>query len=369
MNAGIGLIGCGVISAAYLRTLTRAAGARVVAVADMDLARASARAEEFGVPLALGVDELLARDDIDLVIDLTVPTAHAEINRRGLEAGKSVHSEKPLTTTAAEALALVRLAEERGLSLGGAPDTFLGAGLQTTMAVLSEGLIGQPFAAVAHLVTAGPERWHPDPAFFYRDGGGPLLDLGPYHLTALVAMFGPVASVSAEAGRKFEQRTIAQGPHAGQRVPVEVPTHVTLLLRFASGFLATLLTSFDVDATELPRFEVFGSEGTLSVPDPNGFGGLLRLRRHGDAAWQEVPLRPGFTDEARGIGALELLQARATGRAPRASGELAAHVLEVMEAGLRAADEGRRVEVHSRPAKPALLGAEDLTALGWVGAA
>jgi predicted dehydrogenase len=362
--SGIGLIGCGTISGAYLRTLTRAPGVRVVAVADLDPVRARTQADAFGVPLALDPAALLALDEVDLVIDLTVPAAHYDVNRAALEAGKLVYSEKPLAKSADEARALLALADRVGRPLGGAPDTFLGAGLQTVIGALAAGTIGRPFAAVAHMVSRGPERWHPDPGFFYQAGAGPLLDMGPYYVTALVALFGPVASVSAEGGRLWSERVVGSGPRAGERLPVAVDTHVTLLLRFVSGEIATLLTSFDVAASDLPRFEVFGEEGTLAVPDPNTFGGPVRQRSAADEPWRELPLVPGFTTDARGIGALELRLAAASGRAPRASAGLASHVLDVLDGALRSARLGRRVEIDSRPERPAPLADDDLAALG-----
>ena len=365
MSIGIGVIGCGTIASAYLENLTRAPGARVVALADLDVGRAAALAATFGVPDVLTPDALLARPDVDLVVDLTIPAAHYDVNRRALEAGKAVYAEKPLAATAAEARALVELAARVGLPLGGAPDTFLGAGLQTARAALDEGTIGRPFAAVAHMVSSGPERWHPSPDFLYQPGAGPLLDMGPYYVTALVSLFGPVASVLADGGRTWPERTIGKGPRAGVRFAVEVETHVTLLLRFASGVQATLLTTFDVQASELPRFEVFGDLATLALPDPNTFAGPVRVRAATDDAWREVPAVPGFETNARGIGALELAAAHRAGRVPRASGALAAHVLDVLEGGLTALRTGARVEVDSRPERPAPLTTDDLAELGW----
>ena len=365
MDIGIGVIGCGTIASAYLKTLTAAKGARVVALADLDVARAQALAATFAVPHAMAPDALIARRDVDLVVDLTIPAAHYDVNRRALEAGKSVYSEKPLAATAAEARSLVDLAAGLGLPLGGAPDTFLGSGFQTARAALDEGAIGRPFGAVAHMVSNGPERWHPSPDFLYQKGAGPLLDMGPYYVTALVALFGPVASVVADGGRTWPERTIASGPRAGARFAVEVDTHVTLLLRFASGATATLLTSFDVQASELPRFEVFGEGGTLALPDPNGFAGPVRRRTADDDAWRAVAPVPGFGGNARGVGALELAFAHRAGRAPRASGALAAHVLDVLEGGLTALRSGARVVIASRVDRPAPLSSAELAELGW----
>ena len=365
MDIGIGVIGCGTIASAYLENLTRAPGARVVALADLDVARAQALATSFGVPHALDPDALLARPDVDLVVDLTIPAAHYDVNRRALEAGKAVYAEKPLAATAAEARTLVALAARVGQPLGGAPDTFLGVGLQTARAALDAGTIGRPFAAVAHMVSSGPERWHASPDFFYQPGAGPLLDMGPYYVTAMVSLFGPVASVLADGGRTWSERTIGSGPRAGARFPVDVETHVTLLLRFVSGVQATLLTTFDVQASELPRIEVFGDRGTLALADPNTFKGPVRVRTADDDAWRGVPTVPGFARNARGIGALELAAAHRAGRVPRASGALASHVLDVLEGGLTALRTDARVVIDSRPERPAPLTPDDLDELGW----
>ncbi|MBX3142579.1 MAG: Gfo/Idh/MocA family oxidoreductase [Trueperaceae bacterium] len=364
-DVGIGVVGCGTISSAYLRNLTKAAGVRVVALADIDVDRASARATEFGVPLATDPDSLLDLPDVDLVIDLTIPAAHYDVNSRALLAGKAVYSEKPLSVDAGSANALLNQATGLGLALGGAPDTFLGAGQQTAAAALDAGVIGAPFAAVAHMVSRGPESWHHSPEFLFQPGAGPLYDIGPYYVTALVNFFGPVKSVTASATRGFQTRTIGSGPRAGTSFDVGTDTHTTLLLEFVSGVHATLLTSFDVSASDLPRFEVFGTTGTLAVPDPNTFGGPVRVRRSRDTDWEDIPLGPGWTENARGIGALELALATSQGRPARASGALAAHVIEVLDGAVRAAADGQRQDISSRPQRPARLSQDEHMALGW----
>jgi predicted dehydrogenase len=360
MSTRIGIIGCGAISAAYLRSFARFPDVLVTAVADLDAGRAEERAREFGVPRILAPDALLADADVDLVVNLTVPRAHAPLSAAALRAGKAVYSEKPLAVTAADAHELVELARSLDLALGCAPDTFLGRGLQTALRALADGVIGRPFAATAHVVGRGPEGWHPSPAFFYQPGGGPLLDMGPYYVTALVAAFGPVASVLADGGRALAEREVGSGPLAGTRLPVEVDTHVSVLLRFASGATASLLASFDVAASELPRLELYGDAGTLAAPDPNTFGGPVRCRLLGEGAWRELPLVPGFEGQARGLGAVEMLRAVREGRPARSSGELAAHVLEVLDAALRSLALGARVAVSSRPLVPTPLGDGEL---------
>lgn len=364
-TVGVGLVGCGTISGAYLTNLTAAYGVRVVAVADLDLERARTRASEFGVPIATDVDTLLSLAEIDLVIDLTVPASHHEVNRSALLAGKGVYSEKPLAVGSEQARELLQLAASLGLPLGGAPDTFLGAGQQTAAAALDAGVIGRPFAAVLNMVSRGPESWHHSPEFLFQPGAGPLYDIGPYYVTALVNLFGPVASVVAASSKAFATRVIGSGPRAGTAFEVATDTHVTLLLEFTSGLNATLLTSFDVAASDLPRFEVFGTEGTLSVPDPNTFAGPVRVRRSQAQPWEELPLGPGPVANARGVGALELALATRLGRTPRVGGELAAHVIEVLDGAVTSVASGTRQPVTSRPQRPQRLTEADHRELGW----
>ena len=248
------------------------------------------------------MDALVESQEIDLVIDLTIPAAHALVNQRALEAGKHVYTEKPLAVTRDEGLATVALAERMGLRVGSAPDTFLGAGLQTCASLIDEGVIGEPVAAVAFMAGHGPESWHPDPAFFYKKGAGPMFDMGPYYLTALVSLLGPVARISGVARKSFAERIATSEARRGERLPVEVPTHYAATLDFAAGAVATMIISFDVWAHNLPRIEIYGSEGSLSVPDPNTFGGPVRIRLAGDAEWREVPLTHPYTENSRGLG-------------------------------------------------------------------
>lgn len=350
----VGVLGCGTISGAYLKACRRFAALRVDAVADLDMDLARSRAAEHAVPRALEPDALVSDPDLDLVINLTVPSAHAPLSLAALRAGKHVYSEKPLATTREAGRALLDAAREAGVRLGSAPDTFLGGGLQTCRALLDEGAIGRPLAATAFMVNHGMEHWHANPGFFFQPGAGPLFDVGVYYLTALVTLLGPVAEVSALATRGFETRTIGIGPRTGERVPVATPTHVSTLLAFEGGVQATLVASFDVWASDLPRLELYGTEGTLSLPDPNTFGGPVRLAR-GREGWAEVPLRHGYTGESRGLGAADLAHAARSGRPARASGELAYHVLDVMQSALESAEGGARVGVASRCERPAPL--------------
>jgi predicted dehydrogenase len=346
----IGVVGLGNVSRQYFATLPRLDGVRVTAVADLDAARAE-RAATGGVR-ATTPDALYGADDVDLVLNLTVPQVHAEVSLRAIEAGKHVYSEKPLALSTADGRRVLDAAAARDVRVGCAPDTVLGTGLQTARHHLDVGAVGTPVAATAFMVTPGPERWHPAPEFFYRTGGGPLLDMGPYYLTALVTLLGPVRRVAGMAARSRATRTVGSGPLQGTEIPVEVPTHVTGTLEHASGAVSTLLLSFDVWAAELPRIEVYGTEGSLSVPDPNGFGGTVRLFHQDSPEWTEVPAAAGYADAGRGCGIADLADALAAGTAHRASGELALHVLDVMESLLRAAESGRTEPIGTTCPRP-----------------
>ncbi|MFN8519291.1 MAG: Gfo/Idh/MocA family oxidoreductase [Chloroflexota bacterium] len=357
----VGVIGCGNISRAYATKLAALPDLDLVACADLDPSRARALADEFGVPQVLTPGELLARSDVDVVLNLTVPGAHADVSEAALQAGKHCYSEKPLALDVATGTRLVGRARDAGLRLGCAPDTFLGAGLQACRALIDAGAIGTPLAANAFFQGSGPESWHPDPGMFYRRGAGPMFDMGPYYVTALVALLGPVQRVSGMARISRARREITSQPLAGTWIDVEVPTHVAGVLEHESGPVATLVTSFDVHASRYRFLEVYGSQGTLAVPDPNTFGGPVQLRRAGDADWADVPLRHANAEQSRGLGLADMVRAQRSGRPHRASGELALHVLEVMERILAAAETGEHQTVASRVERPAPLapGLED----------
>ena len=362
---GVGIVGCGVISSAYLQRLSTFPTMRVVHVADLVPERAAAKAEEFGVPKHGTPDDLLADPDVDVVVNLTIPAAHAELALAAIAAGKSVYGEKPLALTVADGAGLLDAAARAGVRVGSAPDTFLGAGLQTCRRLVDDGAIGEPVGATAFMLGAGPEAWHPDPDFFYKVGAGPMLDVGVYYVTALVSLLGPVGRVSGSARITRAQREIGSEAKRGQLIDVEVPTHYSTTLDFASGPVGTLVASFDVQATALPRIELYGTEGTLAVPDPNTFGGPVRLRRAGEKEWADVPLDPGFDSQSRGIGVADMvLAARAGDDTPhRASGELALHVLDVMESANVASAESRYVAPSTTCDRPAPL------PTGWDGTA
>jgi predicted dehydrogenase len=301
------------------------------------------------------VEELLADPAVDIVLNLTIPAAHATVSLQALEAGKHVYSEKPLALTTGDGRAILEAAAQTGVRVGCAPDTFLGGGLQTCRKLIDDGVIGQPVGATAFMMSGGPESWHPNPFFFYEVGAGPLFDMGPYYLTALVNLLGPVAGVSALARKSFTERIATSEALYGQRIPVHTPTHVASLLDFAAGPVGTMITSFDINGgSQLPRIEIYGSQGTLSVPDPNTFDGPVRLKRAGEKAWQDVPLTHS-PDVGRGIGVADMAYAIRSGRPHRASGELANHVLENMESLLKASVEGRYLPIESACARPDAL--------------
>ncbi|WP_428956639.1 Gfo/Idh/MocA family protein [Streptomyces sp. cg35] len=352
---GVAVVGAGVISEQYLRTLSAFADVTVLAVADLDTRRAEAAARAHGVPVAGDVDTVLAVPEVELVVNLTVPAAHVEVAEAAVRAGKHVYGEKPIALLPGEAEKLLAEAAERRLLVGSAPDTFLGAGLQSALRAVAAGHIGAPVAASTALRSLGPEGWHPDPAFFYQPGAGPLFDLGPYYLTALVALFGGVERVAASTRRARAQRSAGSGPAAGRSFPVAVPTHVSALLDFAAGPTATSVFSWDSARPHI-HFEVVGTEGTLSVPDPNTFGGPLRLRPNGASDWTELPVR-GRTD-GRGLGVVDLARSIRTGSAPRASGALALHVLQTMTAVTDSAERGAFAVLPSQVTRPEPLPAD-----------
>jgi predicted dehydrogenase len=354
-KARVGIIGCGVISGIYLEAPKKFDILEITAVADIDLARAKAKAEQYGVPKAGTVEELLADPEIDIVINLTIPAAHAGVSLAALEAGKSVYSEKPLATTREDAARLLQLASDKGLRIGCAPDTFLGAGLQTCRKLIDDGWIGQPLAASAFMLGAGPEKWHPDPEFFFQPGAGPLFDMGPYYLTALVSLLGPIGRVTGSAQAVRTERTITSQPKFGTVLKVNTPSHVAGVLDFAGGVVGTLITSFDAWYHGLPPIEIYGTEGTLSVPDPNTFGGPVKVRRARAEAWSEIPLTHHYATNSRGLGVADMAYALQSGRPHRASGDLAYHVLDAMQSILESSNEERHIYLSSQVKRPAPL--------------
>ncbi len=352
--ARVGIVGCGNISDTYFKNLPTFTDLQVAACADLDAARAKAKAAHYGLR-ALTPAELLADPEIDVVVNLTIPAAHAEVNLAALEAGKHVYTEKPLGVTREDGRQAVALARAKGLRLGAAPDTFLGGGLQTLRAMLDEGYIGTPVAFACNMFSPGHESWHPDPAFYYQPGGGPLFDMGPYYLTALVALFGPVSRVTGSARATVPERTITSKALYGQKIQVNTPTHIIASLEFASGPIGTLVTTFDVGLHHQPRFEVYGTDGSLTLHDPNTFGGPITARCRWDKDWHEYPLTHGYNNNARGLGVADMLAAEREGRPHRANGDVAYHVLDLMHAVLDASREGRHITPESTCERPAAM--------------
>jgi predicted dehydrogenase len=359
------VIGCGNISSIYLENAAKWEILDLRACASRTLSRAQSQAEKFHVSQAVPIADVLADPEIELIINLTTPDVHAEIGLAALRAGKSVYNEKPLAIRREDGQLLLAEAEARGLRVGCAPDTFLGGGLQTCRQLIDAGAIGTPVAATGMMFIQGPEAWHPDPDFLYQVGAGPLFDIGPYYLTALISLLGPIRRVTGSARLTYPERTIGSGPKQGQKIPVETPTHVASVLDFASGPVATLVTSFDVAVSAGAALnlydaggallEIQGTSGTLSMPDPNMFGGPVRVRRLGDADWREMPLTHAHTGNERCLGVADLAYALRTGRPHRANGELAYHVLDVMHGVLEASSRGRHIELASSCERPAPL--------------
>ena len=342
----VGLIGAGNISDEYLTSLTSYPDIEVIGVADLDLARAEGQAAKYGVPFAGAVAELLALEELELVVNLTIPAAHAEVSMAAVAAGKHVWSEKPLTVDRASAEKLLEAAAQQGVTVGGAPDTILGDGIQTSHRLLESGRIGTAQTLLTLMQGPGPDAWHPRPQFLFARGAGPLFDIGPYYVATMAMMLGPIESVQALGHTSRFVRTVKAGPDVGVTFPVEVPTHVSVLTRFASGVVGTSIYSFE-SAVGRQTFEISGTDGTLRVP-VSGFDGASEIMplSSGDPDWVRVE-RDGES-RARGVGVLEMARALRAGRTPRASGALAYHALDAMLAIEESIESGREVAVNSR---------------------
>ena len=351
---GVGVIGCGVISKAYMTAMQRFSTIELKAVADMRSAVAEARGAEFGVP-AMRVDEMLKRDDVEIVVNLTVPLAHTDVSLAVLNAGKHVHSEKPIGVNVAEARKVIDLAAAKGLRVGSAPDTFLGGGHQTARKLIDDGAIGTPVGGNVFFGCPGHERWHPAPGFYYLRGGGPMLDMGPYYISDLINLIGPIASVMGYATKPKLERVVTSQPMNGATIPVEVSTHVTGVLEFVSGAVISITMSFDVPKHKHVPIQIYGSAGSLLVPDPNRFGGEVALAKTG-GEWETIPLTHGNADgEFRSIGVADMAAAILQDRPHRASGALALHALEAMEAFQISSEEGRRVALTTTVDRPTMI--------------
>lgn len=350
----VGIIGLGKISGIYLENLTKVFSHKVelVGVVDLLSERSASVAEQYKVKQYADVEALLGDPAIDLVLNLTTPQSHFALCKQALEAGKHVYVEKPLSLNVEQASALVELAQKKQLRLGCAPDTFLGAGIQTCRKLIDDGWIGRPVAASAFMMNHGHESWHPDPAFYYQVGGGPLFDMGPYYITAMVNLLGPVDSVTGYAQKSFETRTVSSEPKKGEVIDVEVATHIAGALHFESGAVATLVTSFDIWHHSMPRLEIYGTEGSLQVPDPNTFGGPILFCRKGTKEWKEIPLLFDYAENSRGLGVADIAQSIVEGSDHRASGVLARHVVEVMSSLILSADKKQQVAIKHSCQRP-----------------
>lgn len=328
---GIGIVGLGNISAAYLKAAQNFPVLDIRAVADLNPEAAKARAAEFGLR-DVAIDDIFTDPSVDIILNLTIPRAHVEVGLRAVDAGKHVYSEKPLGVTFPEGKRLVEAASAKGVRVGSAPDTFLGGSHQTARHAVDSGVLGQIVGGTAYFMCPGHERWHPNPAFYYDQGGGPMLDMGPYYITDLVNLLGPVKQVLGVATMLRSSRTITAKERAGEIIPVHVPTHVAGTLVFASGAVVQMSMSFDVAGHKHLPLEIYGTDGSLNVPDPNHFGGQVELLEKG-GEWTNVPTdHPYWNGNFRSIGLADMAAALVSGRAHRCNGQLALHVLEVMEA-------------------------------------
>ena len=370
----IGIVGCGNISAAYLRNAPLFKGVAITACADINADAAARRASEFGLR-ALDVDGLLGDHDVDLVLNLTIPAAHFDISMKALSAGKHVFTEKPLAVTAESGRQLVNAAKSRGLALGSAPDTFLGAAGRLARRIVESGAIGKPVTGTAFMMGRGMEHWHPDPSFYYQPGAGPVMDMGPYYLTMMVNLMGPVRRVQAMATSGQEERLItAEGPKQGTKFNVGTPTSVLSLLEFRSGAIVTFGASWDVFRHSNHPIELHGTKGSLRLPDPDTFGGTVALAEL-DRHWHETdtstlpygavnwPVAAPDRANYRMLGLADLARSIVEGRSPRASGDLALHVLDVMEAILRAGETGSAQSIPLTNVQPAELAEHEAKSL------
>ncbi len=372
---GVGIIGAGNISSAYLRLAPLFKGLEMRAVADIDPQAAATRAEEFDIR-AQSVEALLGNDEIDIVVNLTIPEAHYAVTKDILTAGKHAYSEKPLVLTLEDGLDLKKTAEERGLLVGCAPDTFLGGAHQQARALVDAGAIGRVMSGTAHVMGKGMESWHPNPDFFFRPGAGPVLDIGPYYVANLINLVGPVKRVSAFANTARKERVIGSGPRAGEKVPVSTPTTIHAIMEFVSGAVITLGASWDVFGHNHKPMELYGTQGVLFVPDPNFFGGEVVMvdtegRRETAPAWghplgipnQERPAGQPPIANYRSAGFADMVQAIETGREPRCSLDMALHGVDVMTSILKAAETDAIVEMTTTCKRPSPLSPDSARAL------
>jgi predicted dehydrogenase len=372
---GVGILGCGNISAAYFKLIPLYNNIRAVACADINMAAAEARAAEFGVE-AQSIEAMLANPAVDVIVNLTIPEAHFEVSKRVLEAGKHVYSEKPFVLSIAEGEELRRIADARGLRVGSAPDTFMGGAHQFARKLIEEGKVGKIMSGTAHVLGAGMEAWHPNPDFFFRPGAGPILDMGPYYVTNLVNLVGPVKRVTAMANMARSERVIGNGPRNGEAVKVTTPTNIHAILEFESGAEISLMASWDVIAHKHTNMELYGVDGSLLVPDPNFFGGELQMAQRGGDGFQPVELWDHPLTQARfqtqdgrmlanyrAAGLSDMMASFGEGREHRCSLDRALHVVDVLTSILKSAEEKRYVDIQTKCTQPAPFGIDDAAAL------
>ena len=365
----IGIIGCGNISSAYLRLGPMFKGVDIIAVADLDATAAKARADEFGIE-ARSIDALLTSDDIDIIINLTIPAAHYEVTCNILRAGKHAYTEKPLVLTLEQGKEMQKLCDETGLRVGSAPDTFLGAAHQQARQIIDDGQIGKVIAGTAHVMSRGMEDWHPNPDFFFKPGAGPVLDIGPYYVTNLIQLLGPVKRVAALSSMARKQREIGSAPRKGEMIEVETPTNIHALLEFASGATITFSASWDIIAHDHQNMELYGADGTIYVPDPNFFGGDIQMSDAGGKmqtyqAWDHpfgVP-NDGENANYRGAGLADMVAGIEEGRPHRCDVALAVHATDVMTSILKSGETGAFVDMTTTCDRPAPLAPQDAQAL------
>ncbi len=354
-RVNVGIVGCGNISGIYLTNLTGTFSRviNVYAVADLIDERVKNAKSTYNIPNIMTFEQMCECDEIELILNITTPKDHYWICKKALESGKSVHVEKPLSLNFEQGKELVELAAAKGLYLGGAPDTFLGSGIQTCIKLINDGFIGDPVGATAFMMCHGHESWHPDPEFYYQFGGGPMFDMGPYYLTAMVAMLGGVKTVAGMTNITFPKRTITSEKKYGKTIDVEVPTYVAGTMTFDSGAIGTIITTFDVWSSSLPRIEVYGSRGTLIVPDPNCFGGPVMYRNYLANEFTEIPLTHEYYENSRGLALADMATCIRNGGDNRASGKLACHVLEIMCAMHESAETQTYYKMNSTCTRPA----------------
>lgn len=349
-KVNLGIVGCGCISGIYFKNLTTVFNdiINVYACADLIKERVEKAAQEYSVPHIMTFEEMLICEDIELILCITQPCFHYDICKRALLAGKHVYTEKPLSLEFGQGKELMDTAKEKGLLLGGAPDTFMGAGIQTCRKLIDDGYIGDIVGATAFMMSKGHESWHPDPQFYYKAGGGPMFDMGPYYITALINLMGSVKTVAGMNNTAFEERTITSQPHYMEKIKVETPTHVSAMLCFTSGATASIITTFDCKKSDLPLIEIYGTKGSIKVPDPNGFGGPVMLATSDGTGYKEVPLTHIYNENSRGLGLVDMALCIRTKDAPRAGCQQNGHVLEIMDAVFQSFKTGRYYKITTK---------------------